>query len=236
MKLRKAVLLIHGFAGGTYDIESLAWRLQRCLLLDVYEFTLPGHGYKEKNLATHKEWIKTAEEKVKTLIKYGYSDIYIVGHSMGGVIACYLASKYKEVKKLVLAAPAFKYIAEKENFSLKKTSAIVNEYGFEELAYRFFSKLPASAIGEFIELVKKYQQIPKNIDIPILIIQGLKDEVVPITSAEYVFDNVKSKEKGLLYLQKTTHNIFTGPQKGTTNIKIEKFLLHGKISSDKEYI
>ena len=27
---------------------------------------------------------------------------------MGGVIATYLASKYQEVKKLVLAAPAFK--------------------------------------------------------------------------------------------------------------------------------
>lgn len=236
MKLRKAVLLIHGFAGGTYDMESIAWRLQRCLLLDVYEFTLPGHGYKAKKLATYKEWIKAADERIKTLIKFGYSDIYVVGHSMGGVIACAMASKYKEIKKVVLAAPAFKYIAERENFDLKKANSIINDYGFEELTYRFFSKLPPTAMFEFVELVKKYQNTPKNVNVPILILQGTKDNVVPVTSSEYVFDSVQSKEKCLIYLTRTTHEVFSGPQKGTANIKIEKFLLHGKIECDKEYI
>ena len=27
--------------------------------------------------------------------------IYVIGHSMGGVIACFLATKYKEIKKSV---------------------------------------------------------------------------------------------------------------------------------------
>ena len=236
MKLRKAVLLIHGFAGGTYDMESIAWRLQRCLMLDVYQFTLPGHGYKAKELSNYKEWIKATDERIKTLINFGYSDIYVIGHSMGGVIACVMASKHPEVKKVVLAAPAFKYIAEKENFNLKKANSIINEYGIEELTYRFFSKLPPSAMLEFAELVKKHQNAPKNISVPILILQGTKDHVVPVTSSEYVFDQVQSKEKSLIYLTKSNHDIFIGPQKGQVNIKIEKFLLHGKIASDKEYI
>ena len=236
MKLRKAVLLIHGFAGGTYDMESIAWRLQRCLALDVYQFTLPGHGYKAKEILNYKDWIKATEERVKSLINAGYSDIYVVGHSMGGVIACVMASKYSEIKKVVLAAPAFKYIAEKENFNLKKANSIINDYGFEELTYRFFSKLPPSAMLEFVELVKKYQNTPKNINVPILILQGTKDLVVPVTSSEYVFDNVQSKEKGLIYLTKTNHEVFSSSQKGQINIKIEQFLLRGKIESDKEYI
>ena len=50
-----------------------------------------------------------SEMQIEKIIKHGYKEIYVIGHSMGGVIAAYLASKYKEVKKLVLAAPAFQY-------------------------------------------------------------------------------------------------------------------------------
>lgn len=236
MKLRKAVLLIHGFAGGTYDMESTAWRLQRCLLLDVYQFTLPGHGYKDNDLSNHKEWVKATDNYVKTLINYGYSDIYVIGHSMGGVLACIMASKYKEVKKVVLAAPAFKYIGERENFSFKKTNSIINDYGLGEVVYRFFSKLSPTAFLEFIELVKKYKNTPKNINVPILLLQGTKDDIVPTTSSEYVFDNVVTKDKEIIYLTKSNHDIFNGPQKGIANTRIEQFLLHGKIECNKEYI
>ena len=40
---RKAVLIIHGYAGGTYDLENLSNYLERRCSLDVYSFTLPGH-------------------------------------------------------------------------------------------------------------------------------------------------------------------------------------------------
>ena len=60
---------------------------------------------------TRNDWINKAEEEIEKIINNGYREIYIIGHSMGGVIASYLASKYKEVTKLVLAAPAFHYLA-----------------------------------------------------------------------------------------------------------------------------
>ena len=234
MKVRKAVLLIHGFAGGTYDMESLAWRLQKCLLFDVYQFTLPGHASKAN--CTYKDWVKSTEEKVETLIKYGYSDIYVVGHSMGGVLASYAAGKYPEVKKVVLAAPAFKCIGNKENFSIKKATSIMFDYGLSEILFRGFERLPISAINEFMTLISKYQDTAKKIKVPILIFQGLKDNIVPKESSEFVFDNVKSKIKGIVYLERSNHDIFNGPQKGTVNIKIEKFLLFDKIIETKEHI
>ena len=44
MKLfRKAILLIHGFAGGNYDYGSLGNDLELYSNFDVYTFTLPGH-------------------------------------------------------------------------------------------------------------------------------------------------------------------------------------------------
>ena len=41
---RKAILIIHGFAGGTYDQEYLANFLELDRGFDVYTFTLPGHN------------------------------------------------------------------------------------------------------------------------------------------------------------------------------------------------
>ena len=54
---RKAVLIIHGFAGGTYDQERLANYLERHAKLDVYSFTLPGHEKRTFKTAKYQEWI-----------------------------------------------------------------------------------------------------------------------------------------------------------------------------------
>ena len=40
---RKAIILIHGFAGGNYDYGSLNNDLELYSNFDVFTFTLPGH-------------------------------------------------------------------------------------------------------------------------------------------------------------------------------------------------
>ena len=40
---KKAILLIHGFAGGSYDYNSLNNDLELYNSFDVFTFTLPGH-------------------------------------------------------------------------------------------------------------------------------------------------------------------------------------------------
>ena len=96
MKLfRKAILVIHGFAGGVYDQEYLTHRLELISNYDVYTFTLPGHDGDFKHKITYKDWIKKVDHEMEFLINNGYSTIYVIGHSMGGVLASYAASKYK---------------------------------------------------------------------------------------------------------------------------------------------
>jgi carboxylesterase len=109
MLRKKAILLIHGFAGGAYDYGNLPNDLEFVNNYKVFTYTLPGHDKAIINKVTKDDWIKMSEMQIEKIIKHGYKEIYVIGHSMGGVIAAYLASKYKEVKKLVLAAPAFQY-------------------------------------------------------------------------------------------------------------------------------
>ena len=231
IKFRKAVLIIHGFAGGTYDLELLANHLELNRKLDVYSFTLPGHDVKCREKATGQEWIKEGEKQLKFLIDNGYKQIYIVGHSMGGVIASYLATKYKEVKRLVLAAPAFSHLAAKEEGgvlgALGKGPDILRTYSTDEFLTRI-RKLPISAVREFLRLVEKYQYVKKEINIPVMIIHGEKDQIVPTTSSTELYDEIKTNKKELLLIKGYYHDLFRGSKAVTLSKEIENFLIKPK--------
>lgn len=224
---RKAVLIIHGFAGGTYDQERLANYLERHAKLDVYSFTLPGHEKRTFKTAKYQEWIKASEEMIDSLIKDGYRSIYLIGHSMGGVIATYLSSKYPQVKKLVLAAPAFNYfVVEGESSTMDKFKSGINmviNNDRDEVFTRFL-KLPITSFSEFTKLVDKYKDSYKDVNVPTLILQGDKDTLVPIKSSMELYENLPVKEKNLVILNGYTHDIFR-EKDNKALIEVEKFLL-----------
>jgi esterase/lipase len=220
MLFRKAILLVHGFAGGSWDYGDLGNELQLNLNFDVFTFTLPGHDKSIISNVTKDDWIRAAEEQIEKLINYGYKNIYVVGHSMGGVIACHLAKKYKQVKKLVLAAPAFKYLSfngEKIDLnssikSIKKTPELIKDYSLEVAISRAF-KMSLSASLEFSKLVKEHHDDPKFITCPVLIIQGTKDLMAPVDSAKYVHKNIKSRINKLILIEGVTHDVFKSSRK-----------------------
>lgn len=212
MNFRKAILLIHGFAGGSYDYGDLGNDLQLFRNFDVYTFTLPGHDKHKINKVTKEDWIKAAEYQLEKIINNGYKKIYVIGHSMGGIIASHLASKYPEVKKLILAAPAFKYLSFKDDKldiveSIKKVPKIFKNYDSEEVISRIL-KVPIPTVKEFMELAEEHMIDIKSIDIPTLIIYGINDDIVPIDSVNYVYNNLKSKSVTLIEFKNLTHDLF----------------------------
>lgn len=231
MKLRKAILIIHGFAGGTYDEEILANYLELNRCFDVYSFTLPGHDVKSRESSTCSAWIKSSEEHLQNLIDNGYKTIYIIGHSMGGVIASYLAYKHKEVKRLVLAAPAFTHLASKEEGGLfhatLKSGRLIKTYSLEEFLTRF-KKLPISAVPEFLKLVNIYGKYKNKIKVPTLLMQGESDEVVPPKSTEELYDKIKSDKKEYVLVSNYSHDLFRGEKKDILCEIVKEFLLKPK--------
>lgn len=209
---KKAILLIHGFAGGSYDYNSLNNDLELYDSFDVFTFTLPGHNKVIINNVSRKDWIKKAEDELKKIINAGYKEVYIIGHSMGGVIASYLASNHKEVKKLVLAAPAFHYLAFKNDKvdvieSIKKLPDLFKDYDPNEVLSRLF-KVPLSTIKEFMKLVEEHTKDIKDITCPTLILHGNNDDIVPFDSVLYVYDNISSESVTLIELHNLTHDLF----------------------------
>lgn len=237
MKIRKAILIIHGFAGSPYDEEILAQYLELNYNFDVYTYTLPGHENVLFMKNNYEDWINASINQVEFLIKNGYRSIYLIGHSMGGVIASFLATKYKQIKKLVLAAPAFKYVYNKEESlkdNIKKGSILIKDYGYEQVLKRVF-KTSIKSTKEFMKLVETFYAAPSKVTIPTLIIQGLDDNVVPKESSEYVYNSLSSR-KILIYVEGVNHDIFRSAKVNVINREINEFLKKKYIVNDTKII
>ena len=223
----KAILIIHGFAGGVYDEEYLANYLEVKKDFDVFSFTLPGHDVKDTRSATEEKWMEESENQLKLIIKRGYKTVYLVGHSMGGVIATHLAKKYKQVKKLVLVAPAFTSIASDEEggvvAALFKIPDLLKAYSYKEILTRV-NKLPISSSKEFFNLIADYKDDIYEITIPTLFVHGSIDQLVPTKSTLEIYEKMNLEKKQLIIIDGYYHDVFKGDKVEIICKEIEKFL------------
>ncbi len=225
MITRKAILIIHGIAGGTYDEENLARYLQLTRNFDIFYFTLPGHDVKDISKTNKDEWTASTREHIEYLIKHKYRTIYLIGHSMGGVIAAFMATQYKQVKKVVLVAPCYEYCGKESGSVLNtlfKAPEIVQAYGVEEFLTRI-NKLPFTAVNEFKALVEKLHDSYKNVKVPIMIVHGTLDQMVPIDSTKVIFNELTVKKK-YLEVEGYYHDVFKGEKVELIGKEIKDFL------------
>ena len=219
--------MIHGFVGGNYDFGNLHNELQTYHNFDVFTYTLPAHEKFIVSDVKYHEWIEESKKQIEFLINNGYKQIYLIGHSMGGVIASYLASIYPEVKKLVLAAPAFRYFYFKDgkvdiknlNETLKHFKEFIKGESTEQVVSRIL-KTPISTTIEFTKLVNHCQECVKNIKCQTLIIRGTNDVIVPTEGTEYVYNSIKSTTNILVNVNGLNHYCFTSPQ----SIKVKEII------------
>ncbi|MCA1057076.1 alpha/beta fold hydrolase [Rossellomorea aquimaris] len=205
-------LLIHGFTGGPYEVEPLADYLKERTDWKIVVPTLPGHG---ETLALrgvkHVEWIEHAEDQLKNLLEQ-CEKVYVIGFSMGGLIASYLTVNYN-VDKLVLLSAAAYYVNIKQ--LMKDIGGMIKE-GLQgkilenELYNRYKFKVtntPILSTYEFKKVVQRARPLLHKVDVPTFIAQGENDGIVPPKSAKYIYETISSEEKNLYYSTKSKHLI-----------------------------
>lgn len=218
---KKAILLIHGLAGSPLEHKEMVKYLSN--KFDVYTFYLPGHEKGVLNHPTKEEWIEESELQIEALYDEGYEEIYLIGHSMGGVIASHLACKYDRVKKLVLEAPAFEYNAHP---GLKIFKYYDKDF-FVEAAKKFL----ISIIREFKKLVATYKNCIEKLNIPVLIIQGDDDIMVPYENSIELYNKIKTKAKHLVLIKDLPHALFNDERYSNIIEMVEDFLVNDKFDS-----
>ncbi len=110
-KTEAAILYIHGFGASRAEGEEVTDKLAKDLKTNLYYLRLPGHG---TNIEDHRDTrfdqiLQDAETAFLETEKLGKKTI-LIGTSMGGLIATYLAAKYPEkVQVLILASPFYDF-------------------------------------------------------------------------------------------------------------------------------
>ena len=206
--MKKAVLIIHGFVGSLYDNEYLMNYLEIDNKFKVFSRTLPGH-FKDIDYQQAKcdDWLRFCDSWIQEIIDYGYKNIYVIGHSMGGILAGYLASKYPEIKKIVFLNAAYYYL----NFKQNKIDILNNK------DYKDYIDIITRAIHtsipfflEFTKLVKEEQNNLNKINQEILVLQSELDQVVPLENGIKIYNSILSSKKYLTYLINERHGVFYG--------------------------
>lgn len=207
------VLLIHGFTGLPAGMLLLGEVLNRAGF-SVLAPRLAGHGTCESDLmrTTKDDWFNSVLDGFYIL--RGLCDkIYVVGHSMGGLLTLKLATEYKISKIVTLAAPIFidegrglrnlpprEFCSDAciytERKKLNDVPPAVNNV---------YEKTPLISVHEMVDLINDVKKILPKVNSPILIMQGEEDHTVQPRSARFIMDNIGSNVKKIVTVPNAGH-------------------------------
>lgn len=222
----RAILFIHGLSAKKEDNEYFIDKMKKSSNIDIYTFTLPGHEEDKMTKVKYQDWIDASEKELNEILKT-YKKVTIVAHSMGTIIAVHLASKYKQIEKLVLISPAFIFGSFKQNTKdlgriLKREVDEELGTGFEGSLTKFFH-IPKSVMIEYLKMASKNKVNISKVSCPTLILHGLEDNVIPVKSSEFVYQNLTCK-KDLVLIRNVRHQVFKSKKKDIITNYIYRFI------------
>lgn len=215
-KKKELIVTIHGF--GTKASDEMA-PLAAYLRKEGYKvITFDINNPKDPSDCDYKVWIGRCEEQIRKALAQN-ENVVIIGFSMGGVIASYLASIFP-VKKLILVAPAFHYLdLDKINQLAKGLLASGGKA----------SELTMDQKQCFMNLVNTYRGSIAMVDCPVMILHGTSDEVIQPKSSRKAYMAIPHENKRLIYLEGARHRMLYDGKMEKTAFAIIKDCLQNEI-------
>jgi len=235
---KKGCLLLHGGGGGTaWDLKEFCKELNSNTGMTIWLPALKGFGTKPEDLYDIKfsDWMTDTREGLKKL-QQDCQSIFVVGHSMGGLLTLLLAAENEKINGIVTWAAPFGIQSSFHTFLpiIGKIPIFRNHLltflpifiTFPLLNRLISKKIPISAPDT---LKKKgwvgYDWIPPSVGIglqeglkrlkksiykvkcPVFIIQGTEDEMVSSTSPEKIYHQISSSKKELWLVDGASHTL-----------------------------
>ena len=197
--IKKGIVMCHGFqldkAGFHRSFVNLARILERkgCIVLR-FDFSCAGdsEGNTEDSSIFH--MADDLENAVNLLKKYT-NDVSIIGHSLGGIVSVIYASKNKIEKLILWATP----------LHMKKPELKNKKF--------FFWKGFKIKLRFLLERNKiDFNKLALKINVPLLIINGEKDEFCDLKCSEKFINDIKSRNKKMAVIKNGDH-FFKNKQK-----------------------
>jgi carboxylesterase len=192
------VLVLHGFTGSPQSMRQLAGVLAD----DGFSVELPllpGHGTAAEDMVPTRfsDYTRAAQGAHDELARRCTS-VAVVGLSMGGTLACWLAERQTEIQGLALVNPFVEPPAESYRDVLRGlldmgtelgpgVGSDIAKEGTSELAY---DQTPLAAALSLFEGIDEVSVRLGDIKCPVLVMSSREDHVVPSSSGDLVVERV----------------------------------------------
>ena len=228
------VYIIHGFTNTTYEVKELAEYLGK-QGFHVIANNLPGHGTtpQDCNRHTHEDWMMATEQDVAEMASK-CKNIFIIGISMGSVLALHLSSMFKfnasifastvldnnNNMSIHVLAPLLHRV-----FPFRSKYKLIPKEKRNKITFFGYDVWPSSAVNEMRKLINRVRKELSKIKSPSLIIHSKVDLLSPQSNISLVFDSIKSEHKEKLILENAGHNLFArNPHQEKIFKKVSSFL------------
>ncbi len=219
------VLLTHGFEASPHEVKELAEYLS-ARNITVLVVRLKGHGtnIKELDKVKWQEWYKDYEDAYNKLANKT-KKVIVGGYSLGGALALYLAEQKDTAGVISLASPV-------ELKDKRADYAWLIKY-FKKYEYRnitneekeyYYENISVEAVEQLTKFIKTYKKDLSKIDEPILIMQFSDDTRISSGSAYYIYKNLNSKNKKIVIINATGHNLLTSKYKDAVHKEVYNFI------------
>ena len=225
----EAVLIIHGFTGRTSEMVYLATELNN------HGYTvsvprLPGHGTNGRDFlqSDGDQWLRHAVDTYLDL-RAEYERVYVVGLSMGGVIASIIAARFGP-DAVALCAPAL--LLRRRNIVLTPlVGAFVARWRIpyepdsddpveQELQREYYAYQWVRPASELYRLMRRARRELQRITAPTLTVISERDGMVPPKVADYVETHVGTSTVKRLHLTESDHIVVNDVDRETVAAEI----------------
>jgi Esterase/lipase len=226
----RAIILLHGIGGTAYGTYPLGQYLFNHNFVDVYGACLEGHATEPKDLkkATYRDWILQIEALFDKLSSR-YQHVYLLGNSLGSLVALAVAEERKCAGVCLLSSPIY------YSHSFFYLAPLLGFFGLyhhwngtgldpKKAALVCYDKIPYKSVAE-LNKIQHYarRRIEKIASTPALALFGEADPLIAVKKSLAFYQN------HLSFLSVTTfpgmgHGILFCPKQNDVFEAVGRFL------------
>jgi carboxylesterase len=227
------LLLVHGFTACPVDMKPLGKKLNS-FGYTVSAPLLAGHGLTPEELlkTNWDDWVESTLQACLAL-KEKRNQVVAIGHSMGGLLALWLAVRGLVAGVVSINAPVIYqdpnlHLAERllgiQEFAAKPYKESEISHTKEGLPHFSYLKVPVACFVSLNKAITLVQNELPKIACPALIVQSLGDKTVNPRSGGIIEAGINHRQKEMVYWEGEDHYLPLSPARDRLAEKIKNFL------------
>ncbi len=228
-----ACLVVHGFTGSPYEMKPFADTLSAGGVY-VEAPLLPGHGTSVEDMSrtSFSDWTAGAEAAYLSLAPR-HRRVFLLGFSMGGLIAMMIAARHRVDGIIVVSAPLrvrdprarflpFLALVRKYEPPRPQSPGLHEAVGNRRTVS--YSQKPIVCIQSLMRLMQAVKAEAPRIECRLLAIYGAKDRTAPPEDGQWIVDHAGTAGGRLVVLGGSDHFAAFGPDREQLLWEVDAFV------------